>query len=173
MLSLDGMKLLVDGVHVATCPIEGVRLLEKEIYNVTSDIPEFDTVTNIITTLDNSGCKYPPTFSVYSHPTLTPITPITPYAPYVDNIPSDDWKPMYPEPGNVVPIDPNYYQKVIEISKVVNDMLVYYREWVKINKEYIAKGVNQDHLNKLLYANRQTVDVLESIVELVNRILHK
>ena len=170
MLSLDGMKLLVDGVHVATCPIEWVRLLEKEIYNVTSDIPEFDTVTNIITTLDNSGCKYPPTFSVYYHPTITPITP---WYPYVDNIPSDDWKPMYPEPGRVVPIDPNYYQKVIEISKVVNDMLVYYRECVKANKAYIAKGVNQDHLNKLLYANSQTVDVLESIVELVNRILHE
>lgn len=168
MLSLDGMKLLVDGVHVATCPIEGVRLLEKEIYNVTSDIPEFDTVTNIITTLDNSGCKYPPVFLVdYPHPTIIPCDP------YIDTIPSDDWKPTYPEPGSVVPIEPNYYQKVIEISKIVNDMLVYYKECVKTNKAYIAKGVNQDHLNKLLYANSQTVDVLESIVELVNRILHE
>lgn len=161
MLSLDGMKLLVDGVHVATCPIEGVRLLKKEMCGVTSD-------TNITTMLDTSGYKYPPVFLVdYPYPTITP------YAPYIDNIPSDDWKPMYPEPGNVVPIEPNYYQKVIEISKVVNDMLVYYRECVKTNKAYIAKGVNQDHLNKLLYANSQTVDVLESIVDLVNRILHE
>ena len=168
MLSLDGMKLLADGVHVAICPIEEVRLLKKEIYNVTSDIPEFDTVTNIITTLDNSGYKYPPTFPVdYPYPTITPCDP------YIDDIPSYDWKPIYPEPGRVVPIDPNYYQKIIEVSKVVNDMLVYYRECVKANKAYIAKGVNQDHLNKLLYANSQTVDVLESIVDLVNRILHE
>lgn len=161
MLSLDGMKLLVDGVHVAICPIEGVRLLEKEIYNVTSD-------TNITTTLGNSGYKYPPVFPVdYPHPTITPCDP------YIDTIPSDDWKPTYPEPGMVMPIDPNYYQKIIEVSKVVNDMLVYYRECVKANKAYIAKGVNQDHLNKLLYANSQTVDVLESIVDLVNRILHE
>lgn len=168
MLSLDGMKLLVDGVHVATCPIEGVRLLKKEIYNVTSDIQEYDTVTTVIPTLDNSGYKYPPVFLVdYPYPTITP------WDPYIDTIPSDDWKPTYSEPGRVVPIDPNYYQKVIEISKVVNDMLVYYRECVKANKAYIAKGVNQDHLNKLLYANSQTVDVLESIVDLVNRILHE
>ena len=172
MLSLDGIKLLVDGVHVATCHIEGVRLLKKEMRGVTSDTQEYDTVTASIEnhtlpypTLDNSGYKHPPVFPVdYQYPTINP---------YIDTIPSDDWKPMYPEPGNVVPIDPNYYQKVIEISKVVNDMLVYYRECVKANKAYIAKGVNQDHLNKLLYANSQTVDVLESIVEIVNRILHE